>query len=744
MKKVFFSMALLMLPFLCLAANMNKKAPRLRGVMLPKVPVEEDFRHLNSKGASLARYQMCQEGQAPNADVSNSEHIAYFDTWLAMRLDHLEKNILLWARKYKIQIVVDIHFPLGGRIGKSDQSFKMFYDEELAGRFVNTWGKIAERFKGNDDIIYGYDFMNEPVQNKKETAKDCDWWNLQRRCIEAVRRVDKKTSVIVAPPDWGLSRGVDKMKAFPDTNVVYQVHVYDPHYFTHQFIFTKKDKSCEYPVKDDKGNVIFDKASLREVIRPVKRFLWNNRTKNIKIYAGEFSAINWAPGESAARYIADCISIFEENGWDWTYHAFREYPGWSVEHIAVGKPGEQKFEKKADTLRSKVLYSGFKGLSYPVDFPRISDKRLRESCERGWQAAMKTRNPHTGVVTGCDWTKSKPPADAKNNLYDMYDSRPGGWGPGGVGDAPLICGTALSGLVDAWTLTRSAKVKEDAAKVAEGVLNLAVLHGYKGFVCRGFCSDNKTTVSLSSRDQYTHWVHGLWRYASSDIASPAIKERYKKHIVEVAEFMEDRVVPESEWNFGLAHSREKDYRGICYMWGPKIWPHEAARLPMIYIAAYMATGNEHWKELYEKYIDEALEKTLEIKTLDPNKVAWRLPCYSLFQVNTSFEPILAYEKNQSRIEKIKESMKIFADIANARMKSSLKHLGMKHYGMCWDGELLLTQLMSPETLVDENIEKFLEEAIMRERPEVMDVCRAAHILASYWRYKIRTTPPAKN
>jgi hypothetical protein len=121
-----------------------------------------------------------------------------------------------------------------------------------------------------------------------------------------------------------------------------------------------------------------------------------------------------------------------------------------------------------------------------------------------------------------------------------------------------------------------------------------------------------------------------------------------------------------------------------------------------------------------------------------------MPCYSLFQVNTSFEPILAYEKNQSRIEKIKESMKIFADIANARMKSSLKHLGMKHYGMCWDGELLLTQLMSPETLVDENIEKFLEEAIMRERPEVMDVCRAAHILASYWRYKIRTTPPKKD
>ena len=46
-----------------------------------------------------------------------------------------------------------------------------------------------------------------------------------------------------------------------------------------------------------------------------------------------FSAIAWAPG--AERYLEDCISIFEEYGWDWTYHAFREWTGWSVEHGGV-------------------------------------------------------------------------------------------------------------------------------------------------------------------------------------------------------------------------------------------------------------------------------------------------------------------------------------------------------------------------------------------------------------------------
>ena len=74
-----------------------------------------------------------------------------------------------------------------------------------------------------------------------------------------------------------------------------------------------------------------------------------------KIYIGEFSAIAWAEG--ADRYLADCISIFEEYGWDWTYHAFREWPGWSVEHEGTG-PSDMR--PSADTLRKRVLLRAFR------------------------------------------------------------------------------------------------------------------------------------------------------------------------------------------------------------------------------------------------------------------------------------------------------------------------------------------------------------------------------------------------
>ena len=41
-------------------------------------------------------------------------------------------------------------------------------------------------------------------------------------------------------------------------------------------------------------------------------------------------------GDTVAHAL--CIALFRDYGWDWTYHAFREWEGWSVEHepIAFG------------------------------------------------------------------------------------------------------------------------------------------------------------------------------------------------------------------------------------------------------------------------------------------------------------------------------------------------------------------------------------------------------------------------
>jgi hypothetical protein len=105
---------------------------------------------------------------------------------------------------------------------------------------------------------------------------------------------------------------------------------------------------------------IYDADVLRAILKPVREF---QLAYNAHIYVGEFSAIRWAPG--ASQYLSDAINIFESYGWDWTYHAFREWPGWSVEHA------DQPVDKgvhipAATTARKEVLLSWFAKNQKPV------------------------------------------------------------------------------------------------------------------------------------------------------------------------------------------------------------------------------------------------------------------------------------------------------------------------------------------------------------------------------------------
>lgn len=81
------------------------------------------------------------------------------------------------------------------------------------------------------------------------------------------------------------------------------------------------------------------------------------------IYIGEFSAIRWAPEGSAVRYLSDAIDLFEAHGWDWSYHAFREWSGWSVEH---GADRNDTRPAAQPTDRQRLLQGWFARNAKPV------------------------------------------------------------------------------------------------------------------------------------------------------------------------------------------------------------------------------------------------------------------------------------------------------------------------------------------------------------------------------------------
>lgn len=76
------------------------------------------------------------------------------------------------------------------------------------------------------------------------------------------------------------------------------------------------------------------------------------------------TTVDLAPG--AENYLRDAICLFEEYGWDWSYHAFREWAGWSVEHEADDPDAEHpdKYHRVTDSARKRALLDGFK-FAYP-------------------------------------------------------------------------------------------------------------------------------------------------------------------------------------------------------------------------------------------------------------------------------------------------------------------------------------------------------------------------------------------
>jgi len=299
--------------------------PRLRGAMISPDLTPESLRVVGQEwNANLIRWQLIRYGPAAKLTTA-----AAYDEWLEKSLRRLDVALPL-CEKYGVRVVLDLHSPFGGTptvSGYVGTDTGLFTNRTAQDKFVADWRRMARRYRGSP-VIWGFDLANEPVED--EVAQGCDDWQaLATRAGRAIRAEDSRHAIIVEPTPWGGPEALENLEPIPVPGVVYSVHMYVPHEFTHQGVYGST-AGLTYP-----GTIAgkyWDQAALRRVLQPVRDW---QRDYGVQIYLGEFSAIRWAPNDSAYRYLRDCIELFEEFGWDWSYHAFREWNGWSVEHGAV-------------------------------------------------------------------------------------------------------------------------------------------------------------------------------------------------------------------------------------------------------------------------------------------------------------------------------------------------------------------------------------------------------------------------
>lgn len=243
---------------------------------------------------------------------------------------------LVRAQQAGLKVIIDIHdhltfFPDDRN---APESLAKWQDPKRINRLAGLWYNIAKRFTSSSyrDIIIGYEILNEPHPPTSLEGYQA-WNNIAKKVTKAIRQVDKYHTIVVACADYSNPNGMKYLKPTGDMNTVYSFHMYIPHEFTEQSTRPQWPQGLIYPGEmplgwKDKVNVRVDKAWIEKQIQPVLDF---QKKYKARIWVGEFSAIRWAPHNSAYRYLEDVLDIFEKNQWDWTYHDFRSSRGWGLE-----------------------------------------------------------------------------------------------------------------------------------------------------------------------------------------------------------------------------------------------------------------------------------------------------------------------------------------------------------------------------------------------------------------------------
>ena len=329
---------------LCEYSDAVRNRPVRRGVMSPIVDQanEENFKVLKQWNVNLMRLQL-------NTSIAIARDPVRYRKFIDGKIENVIPKVLDLGKKYGIYIILDLHTVPG--TGNTRWNPCLFDDAERVAEFVRIWERIAKKFR-NHPALYGYDLINEP--NEQRPVK-FSYWEVQRLAAEAIRKIDPETPIYLESNHLCSPYTYTYLSPLKLKNIIYEFHWYDPFLYTHT-AYTSKDQSAGRKMASYPGifyGAEWDFKSMRgRLIRSIRAFQEKHRAR---IFVGEFSARASAPG--AERYLQDSIRIFEEFGWDWTYHAFRESKIWSLEYEGHT---DDTLVPSRDNLRKRVLLEGFR------------------------------------------------------------------------------------------------------------------------------------------------------------------------------------------------------------------------------------------------------------------------------------------------------------------------------------------------------------------------------------------------
>lgn len=234
-----------------------------------------------------------------------------------------------WAEKYKLGVILDMHYMPGAHFLASAEENKLWADKNLQATVKHMWSEIAKKYINTGSFLR-YEVLNEAVAPTSEMVND-----LNKMIVGAVRKVDATRVIYVSSNQQGNFELAEEVYVFKDDpNVHYAFHTYDPMLFTHQHApwskhteFYDKDVDFPFTLTDlDKyfpegwGDLAYNNQVIDEKFIDAKFDKlgeWSRR-HNVQVLITEFGVINGADDPSTERFLRAIKAASERNHFGWT------------------------------------------------------------------------------------------------------------------------------------------------------------------------------------------------------------------------------------------------------------------------------------------------------------------------------------------------------------------------------------------------------------------------------------------
>ncbi|MBN2308849.1 MAG: hypothetical protein JXR94_07770 [Candidatus Hydrogenedentes bacterium] len=311
----------------------------------------------------------------------------------------------------------------------------------------------------------------------------------------------------------------------------------------------------------------------------------------------------------------------------------------------------------------------------PADPVAVTDDGLYAKVDEAWRASWdrfydERTNLFYDRVCSLDAAEPLGCLPTPDECARQYPN-PNGWGTG-MEDCAISGGVMLSMICDRFAATGEGELRAAAKKAFAGMVLLGAASPSKGFVIRGVTpADGHSHYSESSRDQYTWYAYGLWRYYRSPLSTDEEKAAMREIMAAICARLERNVVAEHDYHIGR---EDGTFDGLV----DKMWEneaHEIARLPMIYAIGAELTGDERWRAAAKRFAPEAAAQSAGEST----KIL-----YALLQEQVSLEALYELEDSPELKARWLECMRLVARRAEAGCRNGLAYRPLDAAGIDLD------------------------------------------------------------